>query len=720
MHERLLVLTAGALVAGVLACASVEPATSAENIRAGKPPSSEAADLQARVAASFAQTGRQHLKTGRLKEAIEDFTAALSFDPALSTAREGLAQAQARLDHAAEQSQPPPRPAKPPDDAIIRAQAALKGMPEPDAAEEKHPPAKSRTGPAEENRAALDQEYEAAVEEAIRQVGRMMRPQTKIMDRGDLPTAMDKLRRHKDYTTDTISAGRLQSPADRDAIRLIEAKLLKKLNINFKNKPFVEVVEYLRAAADINIIVDDAVIPATHPVTLVCANMELRNFLYWLLRAQDLDYRMRRGAIFISNEDGLAERRVTVLHDIADLTLKIRNFKPLAAGSSLVNSSNRNRSIMSAEAKKDKQPLDPAREGAEWATFIRENVAPSTWSAEGGVAQNTIRYRNGKLVVRQTPEVQEQIRELLDSFRRARAIQVAILARFITISQDTLEEIGVQWRGDNPEETIASWINPATGEVYVDDDGDPVNPITGSMEWADPSPGIIDTAGTGTIEMSSSPTHEVSLPTGSFTQADPMKVVFNFLKTWEVRAILTAVRKERTGNILTAPRVTCFNTQRAFLSQTTRSNYVEEYEVQGDDVAVPVINQVDEGIVLEVQPFVSADRRYITLELIPQVREVLGFQEFSREGGTGTLATMVWQLPRVSTREVRTTVSVPDGGTLLIGGLAQGTENKGHSTVPILGDIPLLKYLFTSRRQVDSRRHLIILVTAHIIQQRED
>ena len=56
----------------------------------------------------------------------------------------------------------------------------------------------------------------------------------------------------------------------------------------------------------------------------------------------------------------------------------------------------------------------------------------------------------------------------------------------------------------------------------------------------------------------------------------------------------------------------------------------------------------------------------------------------------------------------------------MIGGLAKAREGKGVATVPFLGDLPLLKYLFTSRRKIDARANLIILVTAHIIQQDED
>ncbi len=51
----------------------------------------------------------------------------------------------------------------------------------------------------------------------------------------------------------------------------------------------------------------------------------------------------------------------------------------------------------------------------------------------------------------------------------------------------------------------------------------------------------------------------------------------------------------------------------------------------------------------------------------------------------------------------------------MIGGLAQAREAEGYATVPILGDLPLIKHLFTSRRKIDVRNNLIILVTAEIV-----
>ena len=737
MRKKWLALAGAILVVGVLASM---PASGA----AGKEPTDNQQDgkvagaVCTQVAASFAQTARQHLAAGRLPEAIEDYTAALRFDPNFAAARDGLAEAQAKLREA--EATQKPADAGPDDDDLVRAQADLETacasaehlMAELDykgAAEkfeqvlteaEKLSPqvdvsalearagqglrralqsaaasGDAKTAAPESKPVEEETELQAARREVLSDIDRMMIPQVEILAKANLPSKAKDLfggRRKDETVTQQISRDDFLGAEDTDATNLIKAKLLKRITVDFKDQPFDRAIEYIRDASGVNILVDPAALPATSPVTLSATDMELRYALHYLLRFQKLDYRIRHGAIFISNSAGLAGDPITVTHDIADLTIKIRDFK------------NSMSQVMTAPKYGDEDSYNPfgkteekderleqTRQGEEWSRFIGGNIAPGTWSGEGAVGANTIAYRNGKLVVTHTPEVQEQIRDLLGSFRKARAIQVAILARFIEINQDFLDDLSFTWQG--------------LGEA--------------TENW-----GVVDTGGsTNFIRARSVASPEVSLA-DSYLSADGATLQAGFLNAWQVQLVVTAVRKQKQGNVLTAPRVTCFNTQRAYITVSTRSNFVRSYDSDGN----PEIGQVNDGIVLEVQPFVSADRRYITLELIPQVNIVGDFQsfEFRREDDTvdpdvePTTATDTIQLPVVSTRQVMTTVSVPDGGTLMVGGLARATEAKGSSEVPFFADLPLIGALFRSRRTVDSRNNLIVLVTAYIIQQEED
>jgi type II secretory pathway component GspD/PulD (secretin) len=64
---------------------------------------------------------------------------------------------------------------------------------------------------------------------------------------------------------------------------------------------------------------------------------------------------------------------------------------------------------------------------------------------------------------------------------------------------------------------------------------------------------------------------------------------------------------------------------------------------------------------------------------------------------------------------VATTVIVPNGGTLLVGGLAEAEENRGVASVPFLSDLPAVGHLLRGWDRSEGRRTLVILVTAQIV-----
>jgi general secretion pathway protein D/MSHA biogenesis protein MshL len=72
-------------------------------------------------------------------------------------------------------------------------------------------------------------------------------------------------------------------------------------------------------------------------------------------------------------------------------------------------------------------------------------------------------------------------------------------------------------------------------------------------------------------------------------------------------------------------------------------------------------------------------------------------------------------LPQVRIREMSTMVQVEDGEMLIIGGLIDSTETKNGNSVPGLGNIPVIKYLFGTEEKKLQKRELVILLTPKII-----
>ena len=85
----------------------------------------------------------------------------------------------------------------------------------------------------------------------------------------------------------------------------------------------------------------------------------------------------------------------------------------------------------------------------------------------------------------------------------------------------------------------------------------------------------------------------------------------------------------------------------------------------------------------------------------------------------GVFGGAIIQLPEISVTVVRTTVNVPDGGTLLMGGLSYTFDNEMESGIPVLSKIPLLGKLFTRRGFTTEKNNVIILVKPTIIIQQE-
>src|SRR5205085_2297166 len=162
-----------------------------------------------------------------------------------------------------------------------------------------------------------------------------------------------------------------------------------------------------------------------------------------------------------------------------------------------------------------------------------------------------------------------------------------------------------------------------------------------------------------------------------FTNGPSLQTSVTFLDDFTASLFVRATQAEVNSTQLTAPRVTLFNGQRAFVLVATQRAYVSDLNPIVGQGAVgfdPVISVVQTGVLLDVQATVSADRKYVTLTLRPQLSNLLQLVPFGIGGTTiipGGLSAAtqpfsaqgIIQQPETQITEVRTTVSVPDGGT---------------------------------------------------------
>ena len=168
-----------------------------------------------------------------------------------------------------------------------------------------------------------------------------------------------------------------------------------------------------------------------------------------------------------------------------------------------------------------------------------------------------------------------------------------------------------------------------------------------------------------------------------------------------------------------------YNGQRSYISVSTVTTYLADIEPVVAEAAVgwdPTVGAIPVGTTLDVKATVSADRRYVQMDLRPQIAEITGWDEVDISAAVpgGGIATAPIQLPRVSVQDFKTTVSVPDGGTLLLGGTRQYLEQEVETGVPILSKVPILKRLFNNRATIRRATNALILIRPKILIQAEE
>lgn len=343
-------------------------------------------------------------------------------------------------------------------------------------------------------------------------------------------------------------------------------------------------------------------------------------------------------------------------------------------------------------------------------TLIRNNVAPGSWDAD---PQNSLRItEHGTMVVHQTPEVQEQIQKLLDDLREATGIMVDIQARFLKVEDNFLEDIGVDFRGLG---------QPGLGtNEFFNDFGDPSTQADLGKEIGQGTDlGAFYNRGfTGDMRARVEELYDIGLGDPNVIQGSGgLSFQWTYLNDLQLQLVLRAVSKSERVEVVTSPRITVYNTARGNLSVLNHVAYVSDFNVeiaQAASIADPIVNIVQDGVTLDVRPVVSADRRFITLELRPTIAVL---KRPIREVVTtlGTQNSVTIQLPEVEYQRVRTSIPMPDGGTVLLGGMKISDKQDLKSGVPILNKIPLVSFFFDRKGTYVSNRKILILLKASIV-----
>lgn len=515
------------------------------------------------------------------------------------------------------------------------------------------------------------------------------------------------------------------------------------VDLDFIDVPLSDIVNFLADFSRVNMYVSNEVKAEGIADTKISFQLKQKPVavaLRLVLRQYGLDYTFDGSVVKITKPELAAGAPVLQVHDVRDLLGQIPDF----AGPTL--------ELQGAEGGSPTTGFTPPEEvkvpiaGEQLETLIRENIAPTTWEQEGVSLSLT---GNQQLLVVHSVQVQRDIRAFLRHIRSFTGAMVSVEARFISVTDDFLEEVGVEFRGLEDSGLFGGAadgvyrpmqfthnVHPDTEDVDDGLGGDPGpdGAVPAARQTGEAGIFIQENYGPNDLyDLRFRTVYPLTGVVAGGLQDFPLSsrllnrggvgIQYRILLEQEVNAVLRMVRKSEKATQLTAPRVTAFNGQRAHVLVAEQRAYVQDFDVeiaQGASSFDPVINVVQDGLVLDVRPIISNDRKYVTLEVRPTLARLRDLRLFDITPATTLVADQFIQLPLLELQRAQTTVRMPDRGTLLLAGLKNVLDRELRSETPLLADLPILGFMFKKEGSTLERRNLLILIYSEIIDLAEE
>ena len=347
-----------------------------------------------------------------------------------------------------------------------------------------------------------------------------------------------------------------------------------------------------------------------------------------------------------------------------------------------------------------------------------------------------------KLFVRNTRDnllIIEEILEAMDVAKLSADVeQVEIEAKFVEVSEGTLEELGFEWRSPLENDLLGNNI-PINAHIGGDDIGIP----SGQNLFDDGLRG-----GASGPDMPFSRPNELGAKSTPVNSRDQNWSAFRFEDTFSespdtlhlhynngstpLDVIISALDQSSGADVLSAPRIVTKSGETATIRVGELHTYPEIYEASASAGNIVHVKYEDWeemllGVELEVTPQVDGDQ--IELGLNPKFRELQGWQNYDVApansaythvqedvGMTFTHAPIVARLPIYRVREIDTEVTISDGATIVMGGLTSEKVEAFEDRVPLLGSMPLVGRLFHNEGERAIKRNLMMFVTAKIVE----
>ncbi len=559
-----------------------------------------------------------------------------------------------------------------------------------------------------------------------------------------------------------------------DKEREIERRLSQPVNLEFRDIPLYRAVDDLRELTGVNIIIDraaleEADIKLDRPLTEKLDGVAMKSALNILLAQLHLTYVIRDEVLQITTPKHAQGKLVQRTFPVADLIIPVDNHV-LPGNSNLLTALGQPNADTGHTSATIRDPRGGLRDGVDVTSMantvsggssnspsapgnpvantrqpgqlrtmedlliklITSTIQPNSWSEVGG--PGTIEYfpLGMALVINQVPDVQEQVQDLLDALRKLQDLEVSVEVRMITLSEAFFERVGLDFNLNvNPK------VSKGFNTQIVTQQFQPLNQVN-AIGNVNQIIGLTP-AGTATSDLN------IPIHSSSFQYAIPpfggypgipgadggLSLGLAFLSDIQVFLFMEAAQGDRRFNVMQAPKLTLFNGQTSTIQIQDFQFFVTNVQVvqnAGQTTFVPQNQPIPLGVNLAVQAVVSADRRFVRLNLAPTLTNLASatvplfpittFITPVFEGGAQGQPipfTQFIQQPTFTTVTVQTSVSVPDGGTVLLGGLKLLNEGRNEFGPPVLSKIPYVSRLFRNVGYGRDTSSLLLMVTPRII-----
>jgi len=428
----------------------------------------------------------------------------------------------------------------------------------------------------------------------------------------------------------------------------------EKLSLNFQNIDVRSVLQVIADFTNFNIITSDSV---QGNLTLRLKDVPWDQALDIILQARGLDMRKNGNVIWIAPRDELAAREKLDLESRA----QVGDLEPLRTESFQIN-------------------YHKAKSVAEFLKGKEQSVL----SKRGSVVSDE---RSNKIFVNDIPSRLEDMRRLIAEIDVEQR-QVLIEAQIVEATDTFARNLGVR----------LGFGAKTGGQLGTTTGGVPVyrNTFGGGLAGTGYQAGQIETRPdffTNALNLNLPATTIGTKQAGALSFA-----LWNSAATRYIDLEVSALEADGRGKVVSRPRVMTADKAEALIEQGSEI----PYQTQSGGTTAPTVSFKKANLALKVTPQITPDGK-----VMMKIEVNKDQPRYDQPVAGGNVP--------IDTKHVKTEVVVDNGGTIVIGGIYIQEVGNNTTKVPLLGDIPVLGYLFRNNERKDNKTELLVFITPRII-----